>query len=285
MLSPLRNRFGIPGVISVIALVFAMLGGAYAATNNGGGKATASAKGKPGPRGKTGKTGPAGPAGPAGPQGPAGPAGAKGDAGDPGAPGSPGSPGAPGAAGKNVVATNELPGGNCEFGGSKFVVEGSVTPHFACNGEEGAPGPTGDPWTAGGVLPPEATETGVWSVTSKGATVGETVAFASLSFPIPLSGELEEAETHVIGKEEGEGEASENLPAGCTGNVKSPAAEPGNLCVFVGIVFGSLNSPEILKDFASKGAGTAGGFLRFTGLSSEGVFGTGSFAVTAPAAP
>ncbi|HSR94938.1 MAG TPA: hypothetical protein VLK56_08730, partial [Solirubrobacterales bacterium] len=26
MLSPLRNRFGIPGVISVIALVFAMMG-------------------------------------------------------------------------------------------------------------------------------------------------------------------------------------------------------------------------------------------------------------------
>src|SRR3954453_7338957 len=53
MLSPLRNRFGIPGVISVIALVFAMFGGAYAATNGGdGAKATASAKqGPPGPRG------------------------------------------------------------------------------------------------------------------------------------------------------------------------------------------------------------------------------------------
>ena len=39
MLSPLRNRFGIPGVISVVA--FAALGGAYPA-NNSGGKATAS---------------------------------------------------------------------------------------------------------------------------------------------------------------------------------------------------------------------------------------------------
>jgi len=58
MLSPLRNRFGIPGVISVIALVFAMFGGAYAASNSGdgptaSGKATASAKrGKPGKPGK-----------------------------------------------------------------------------------------------------------------------------------------------------------------------------------------------------------------------------------------
>ena len=70
MFSTLRNRFGIPGVISVIALVFAMFGGAYAASNSsGGGKATASAKAKQGPRGKTGKTGPAGPAGPAGPVG------------------------------------------------------------------------------------------------------------------------------------------------------------------------------------------------------------------------
>ena len=33
MFSTLRTRFGIPGVISVIALVFAMLGGAYAANN------------------------------------------------------------------------------------------------------------------------------------------------------------------------------------------------------------------------------------------------------------
>src|SRR5260221_553574 len=68
MFSPLSNRFGIPGVISVIALVFAMLGGAYAASSNsGGGKASASAKAKKGPRGPKGATGPAGPAGPPGP--------------------------------------------------------------------------------------------------------------------------------------------------------------------------------------------------------------------------
>ena len=79
MFSTLRNRFGIPGVISVIALVFAMFGGAYAASNSsGGGKATASAKAKKGPKGPKGATGPAGPAGAAGPAGPAGP---KGDAG------------------------------------------------------------------------------------------------------------------------------------------------------------------------------------------------------------
>src|ERR1700704_3299328 len=81
MFSTLRTRFGIPGVISVIALVFAMLGGAYAASNSGGGKATASAKAKRGPRGPKGATGPAGPTGPAGATGPSGARGATGAAG------------------------------------------------------------------------------------------------------------------------------------------------------------------------------------------------------------
>lgn len=78
MFTVFRSKFGIPGVISMMALVFAMIGGAYAASSDGGGEATASAKGKRGKPGKTGKTGPTGATGAAGPQGPAG---AKGDAG------------------------------------------------------------------------------------------------------------------------------------------------------------------------------------------------------------
>ena len=93
MFSILRNRFGIPGVISVIALVFAMIGGAYAASGSGPGpKASASAKAKKGPRGPRGPRGPKGEPGPkgdTGPQGSAGPQGAKGDSGAPGAEGSP----------------------------------------------------------------------------------------------------------------------------------------------------------------------------------------------------
>ena len=91
MFSIFRNRFGIPGVISVIALVFAMMGGAVAASNGGSGNATASAKkGPPGPRGPRGKTGATGPAGAQGAVGPAGP---KGDTGSAGAPGKTGEPG------------------------------------------------------------------------------------------------------------------------------------------------------------------------------------------------
>lgn len=94
MLSFLRNRFGIPGVLSVIALVFAMLGGAYAANNaaSGGGKATASAKAKRGPKG------PKGPKGDTGSQGPPGLQGPKGDTGSQGPPGPPGAPGKTGFA-------------------------------------------------------------------------------------------------------------------------------------------------------------------------------------------
>jgi hypothetical protein len=115
----LREPFGKAGLtVAVVALVFAMLGGAYAATNSGG-KATASKAGKQGKQGKPGKTGPAGPAGPAGATGPAGPAGAKGAPGapgEPGAPGAPGEPGEPGPEGSPWTAGGTLPTGSTETG-------------------------------------------------------------------------------------------------------------------------------------------------------------------------
>jgi hypothetical protein len=224
MFSLLRNRFGIPGVISVIALVFAMLGGAYAASNSGSGKATASAKGKPGPRGKTGKTGPAGPAGPAGPQGPAGAngtkgdAGAKGDAGNPGTPGAPGAPGAPGSAGAGVIA-GPYSGPECPAEGTEFEVEGSEEINYACNGKEGSP------WTAGGTLPPGATETGTWSFT---ALEAEEVG-ATISFTIPLSGELDAAHVHY--------QTDADFSTFCEGGFESPKVKlSGNLCVFSAVL-------------------------------------------------
>jgi hypothetical protein len=147
MFSTLRTRFGIPGVISVIALVFAMFGGAYAASNSsGGGKATASAKAKKGPRGPRGATGPAGPAGA---QGPAGPAGAKGDAGANGSNGAAGPTGPTGAAG--------------------------------AKGATGATGATGFTET----LPAGKTETGTWSNTQ--AARGTLFTTTEISFPIPLA--------------------------------------------------------------------------------------------------
>lgn len=153
-----RSRFGIPGVISIIALVFAMFGGAYAASNDGG-KASVSAKAKKGPRGPRGPRGPAGLAGPAGPAGETGAPGAKGAQGAQGAKGADGAQGAAGAKGATGAA-----------------------------GAAGATGPEGSPWTAGGTLPSGETETGMWSLgPTYESELGVFQANTALSFPLPLS--------------------------------------------------------------------------------------------------
>jgi hypothetical protein len=83
MFSILRRQFGIPGVVAVVALVFAMLGGAYAAKKQGF-VITKLSQIKPSVRNQL--------KGKQGAPGPKGDAGAKGDSGAPGAGGSPGSP-------------------------------------------------------------------------------------------------------------------------------------------------------------------------------------------------
>ncbi len=115
MLSPLRNRFGIPGVISVIALVFAMTGGAFAAKY----VITSTKQIKPSVvKALKGKKGPAGPAGAQGPAGPAGPKGDTGAQGPQGKEGSEGKEGPEGKAGKDGKTgfTDTLPSGKTETG-------------------------------------------------------------------------------------------------------------------------------------------------------------------------
>jgi hypothetical protein len=85
MLNAIRRNLSPPTAIAVLALVFAMSGGAIAAKNDAAGPAEASKqaknkKQKRGPRGPKGKRGAMGPQGPVGPTGPQGP---KGDTGDP----------------------------------------------------------------------------------------------------------------------------------------------------------------------------------------------------------
>jgi hypothetical protein len=266
MFSTLRNRFGIPGVISVIALVFALVGGAFAANDLGGsGKSvTASAKkaakGPRGPRGPKGATGATGPAGAAGLQGPAGPQGPSG--GD-------------GKEGTSVTTSVEPKGANCKEGGTKLVGT-SIT--YVCNG---AKGKDGEPWTLGGTLPSEATETGTWAYTSlviypdeEGvANPTSGTAYIPISFAIPLAEELGEADVHVAPN-----------PA-CTGSAANPTAAPGHLCVYQELKeeLGGALFPLVIHKGASdsyeEGASTAGAFLRveFEG----GVSTAGTWAVTA----
>jgi hypothetical protein len=295
-----QNQFGTAGMIlSVVAIVLALGGGAYAANH-----ATASKAGKRGPRGKTGKTGPAGPAGPAGAIGPAGPAGPTGAAGT----------GTAGPAGKSVVlasftsgtepSTHPCKQGGVSYGGYEVKVEGSSSPTYACNGAAGAAGEgveatafgtggssTGECVGVGGVefevngavtsacngepgaihpgetLPKGATETGLAVIeTPREYTESET----ALSFPIPLATPLTEGQVFVLFRGE--------TTAGCQGSLEHPEAAEGDLCVYLsateeeaGFQYGSVNS-------LGSGAGVV---LHFISPSNEVRIYEATWAVTA----
>ena len=249
MFSTLRTRFGIPGVISVIALVFALVGGAYAANNSAsGGKATASAKAKKGPKGPKGATGPAGPAGAQGPAGAKGDTGANGSNGSAGAAGPTGSTGAAGAKGATGAA-----------------------------GATGATGFSGFTET----LPAGKTETGVWA--NVGSVPNGTEVLIPISFPIPLS--LGSSKAFLLNEEETAHEEGSGFEAGCTGTVENPTAPEGTLCVYTDFEGGNnveflfFNFNEVFGGYHPTGAVMV--FLNTSGEEGRYV-GQGSWAVTAP---
>ncbi len=254
MFSTLRNRFGIPGVISVMALVFAMFGGAYAASNSsGGGKATASAKAKKGPRGPKGAKGDTGPAGPAGPQGAAGASGRDGANGEDGEDGKDGEDGQDGENGNDGA---------------------DGTP-----GATGATGPEGSPWTDLGVLPPGETETGAWAfgqVTAGAAPGPGGGIYTSISFPIPLPTPLGESNVHYLS-------AATPPSTECPGNTANPTAAPGHLCVYTADEAGSFEILIANTAGSELGAEKSGALLAITQVLA-GAKGSGTWAVTAPLA-
>jgi hypothetical protein len=131
----LKEPFGKAGLtVAILALVLALVGGAYAAgglTKSQEKQVTKIAKkyaGKPGA------------AGPAGPQGPAGAAGANGKDGAAGAAGKDGTNGQPGTNGKSVTVAAAT-GIHCpEVGGVIVEVAGSNDPKDVCNGVDGPNG-------------------------------------------------------------------------------------------------------------------------------------------------
>ncbi len=156
MFAKLHDQFGTAGLaLSVVALVLALGGGAYAASHS----ATVS---KAGPRGKTGKTGPQGPAGLAGQTGSAGTNGTNGSNGE-------------------SVKVTALSDGECANGqaGARFTV-----------GSQKAEACEGNPAKYPETLPPGKTETGTWSFAyEKGAHAFSDVVGSAVSFPIPLGSE------------------------------------------------------------------------------------------------
>lgn len=258
-----REPFGTAGlIVACIALIAALAGGAYAAAGLNG-KQKKEVKKIAQTEAKKLATG-----GPAGPQGPAGPAGAKGDNGASGSNGTNGTNGTNGVS----VTSEEFSGtkdGKCAGrGGSKFVASSGNT--YACNGKEG------EPWTAGGTLPSEATETGSWSFTNFVSPPEEFgTAFVPVSFTIPLEAELGEENVHVAPDTD------------CPGTAADPQAEPGHLCIYQSLKEeeGEDNNlfPLVIHKAASAsydvGASTAGAFLR---VEYEGQVATaGTWAVTA----
>ena len=205
MFQTIRKHLSYANVAATMALVFALTGGAFAATSQSGGggssgakaaasvtplahaakKKKAAPKGIPGPRGPKGETGAPGATGPTGGAGPAGPAGAKGETGP---------------------------------AGSGTQGEKGVQGEKGLQGEKGEPGETGFTET----LPSGKTETGQFSEERK--ITEKEFWLVPISFSIPLK-------TGVTPHYVKEGENS--LPAGCLGSVVKPEAEAGNLCVFV----------------------------------------------------
>ncbi len=191
----LRKRLSFANVTATLALVFAMSGGAYAAshylitsTKQISPKVLKALAGKPGP------------AGPAGAPGAAGAAGA-------GTPGAQGPQGPEGKAGTSVTGA-AASSGECKNGGEKYTSASGST--AVCNGENGTTGFTE-------TLPAGKTETGAW--TDSHAKEGE-VRFETISFNIPL--ETAPAAEFVKGAP----------TANCPGSAAAPKAKPGFLCLY-----------------------------------------------------
>ncbi len=218
-----------PGTfIACIALVFAVTGGAFAATGSGGGgggsgvKASASvtpaavvakAKAKPKPK--------------AGARGPAGPAGKNGASGANGAPGATGPAGAAGAAGGRGEA-------------------GAVGP----TGPQGPQGEKGESGTTGftETLPSGKTLKGDWNLTATATAAGQRFG-TDVSFDIPLK--EAPVEVHYIRASGLEpiynkttAQEEEVAQPACPGSAVEPEATVGNLCVYQASFAGSASPAE-----------------------------------------
>jgi len=238
----LRRNLNATTVIAVLALAFAMTGGAWAASKY---VITSTSQIKPSVLKKL--------------KGKAGPQGSPGANGQPGAAGS---KGGNGSNGESVAISSLTPGVECPQGGAKFS-NGTGVAH-ACNGETGFT----ESVPSGGLL------TGAWTTTAITGPEAITLQFVPVSFPFPLSSALTPSDVHFValGAETGEGP--------CPGSIEEPEAEAGELCVYTAneevapesaVAFGGAEVPK---------PGTSGAILKFTVKGFA--FANGTWAVTAP---
>lgn len=226
-MNKIRERLGTAGfVISIVALLVALGGGAYAATGALTGTQKKEVKRIVQTEAKKFATG--GPQGPPGSAGANGPAGAKGDTGAAGAQGPAGPAGAEGMRGKAGTSVTNIPiapnssNEHCPAGGAEFRV-GTGEPTFACSGEGGEGGGGGFPET----LPSGRSERGYFEVLGEGGLVIGEAAVTTISFPFPLA--TPPAEALVINTE-----ASQEEKDKCPGEFLEPKATVGVLCLYRG---------------------------------------------------
>ncbi len=210
MFSTLRTRFGIPGVISTIALVFAMTGGAFAAKY----LITSTNQIKPSVLKKL--KGAAGPAGAAGAQGAQGAAGANGTNGTNGTDGT-------SAKTKAFVGVK----GSCTEGG--IEVESASPVALVCNGKKGTNGTNGtngtdgSPWVVG-TAPQGVLLKGTWAIQGK-----YEAAATSENIPVPISTGVpidpDPLATGIPTVYLPPGPADPSNSSGCTGTAAQPKAE------------------------------------------------------------
>jgi hypothetical protein len=261
MLRRIREPFGKAGlIVAVVALVAALVGGAYAASGGLTGKQKKEVK-------KIAKqfAGENGAPGPAGSQGPKGDTGAAGTNGKDGAPGTNGKDGTNGNDGESVniiplaPKNGEGTGGGCkELGGAKFV--NGTNEGYACNGEAGTSGSY--PKT----LPTGHSMEGLWEVQGEQAAHLLGSSIATISFPLPL--ETTPTNTFLIFVGGGN---TEEEKTDCPGTPSAPEALPGFLCVYAQF------EPAPLT-FKGGSATTFGALMLF----AEADTAVGSWAVTAP---
>lgn len=319
MMSFIRKRLTVANMVAMLALVFAMTGGAFAASHATSAKhkkhksavvitsvhqisksVLAALKGAVGPEGKPGATGKDGNPGKDGIPGTNGVSakavtftGAQHGCKEGGIEVTSGSPtvfvcnGEKGASGNSVTSkpfsgTEEPAGEPCKkAGGDEFEVEGSGTKNYVCNGG----GATGGEscWPAStGTLASGCTETGQFAVQYKGVA-GAGKSFATISFPTPLAvalGKGGAAGTEVHFLKPGE------TATGCTGSASNPTAAKGVLCIYTKEEFNvEAGSQEVFNGEtagANPSAGKSGAIIE-VGDEAEGrTFIYGVYAVTAP---
>lgn len=219
-----RERFGISGLLAIVALVFAMTGGALAAK---GVIITKLSQIKPSVQKQLqGKEGKAGATGLQGSTGPAGPAGPKGD------PGNNGAPGADGEDGKSVTAT-PIPAEETECGGQGGALvkeQGASSGIEVCNGNDGE---DGSPWVAG-TAPGGVQLKGTWAIQQYTAAAADEEISVPFTTGIPVNATPSQPviPVFVIGGVE---EAPAAIPGGpfCTGDPNNPTSnKPGILCAY-----------------------------------------------------